>query len=462
MDLTPSHLTCHPLALCEEEKKKLHFQQPTLKHFSAGGQKQTSGFPENSSKFCKIPNKTQTITTNTTARELREHYSVFLHLWFLPSQVSCSGEEQEPPGSQVQQGHPALPVGANPGVEQARLHRAGSSAFPCRGNWCSLQAPHILLPLEHTPALLPCHFYLSSLSPWAAGGKKISPSLSTTGCPGITPHQHLPALSQRLLLLPAQFPQQWWDSSTAQAPRALKSSFSQVLFQLQGRSVHFSIRRAEHLSCHALSAAAFQLLPQKHLGPSTPRWKWFWGMSWSCRERHLQEVLGQSRKDTTTQVPLRHQSYSTSQFHKSISMDLRKLEGIWDHNNGKKQEDKTLSMAVFNAVKLDWSNHWAAPHVASLKASFGFSFFFGENKPRELLQLPLELGNSSAALPALLSSSNTTITAQREGAASATQVQDGNRDISPRNQQRAKLPGEELMAAGEVQLLFRKRAAPLI
>lgn len=26
-----------------------------------------------------------------------EHYSVFLHLWFLPSQQSCSGGEQEPP-----------------------------------------------------------------------------------------------------------------------------------------------------------------------------------------------------------------------------------------------------------------------------------------------------------------------------------------------------------------------------
>lgn len=80
------------------------------------------------------------------------------------------GEEQVPPVIQVQQGQPAFPAGANSEVEQTQglnkptLHRAGSSPFHCREKWCSLQAPHIPLPLENTSALLPCHFYLSNLS----------------------------------------------------------------------------------------------------------------------------------------------------------------------------------------------------------------------------------------------------------------------------------------------------------
>lgn len=95
--------------------------------------------------------------------------------------------------SWVQQGHPAFQwekprAGTRPGLGQ------GHPEMPLQRNLMFPSSPHILLPLEHMSALLPCHFYLSNSSVWAAGGKISSP-LSTRGCTGVTPHQHLSALS---------------------------------------------------------------------------------------------------------------------------------------------------------------------------------------------------------------------------------------------------------------------------
>lgn len=156
------------------EEKKLHFQQPTFKHFSVGGQKINPWIPKELLKV--LQNSKQNPNHHNSMRATGTLFCVFPSLTppcptKLPwGNTWSSEEEQEPPESQVQQEHPALAVGAKPEVEQTQgwnqptLHRAGSSTFHSKRNWCSLQAPHILLPLEHTSALLPCHFYLSNLS----------------------------------------------------------------------------------------------------------------------------------------------------------------------------------------------------------------------------------------------------------------------------------------------------------
>lgn len=98
--------------------------------------------------------------------------------------------------------------------------------------------------------------------------------------------------------------------------------------------------------------------------------------------------------------------------------------------------------------------------MASLKAPFGF--LTEEMHPESSSSCPRCLGATSAAPPALLSSSQQQSQLRGKDQSlphvrpHSSKVQDGNRDISQRNQQRAKLPHEDLMAVGEVQLVFRK------
>lgn len=65
-----------------------------------------------------------------------------------------------------------------------------------------------------------------------------------------------------------------------------------------------------------------------------------------------------------------------------------------------------LAMTVSNTVKLDWSNHFTSPHMASLNAPF--DFFHSGDRPTNLailLQLPSMLGSQiccSSSQPQLI------------------------------------------------------------
>lgn len=261
-----------------------------------------------------------------------------------------TGEEQVPTVIQVQQGHPAFLVGANsgggtkPGAEGAHAAQGRQLNTPLQRKVMLPSSTTHPSPFgEHvcSPAVSFLFKQLVSVGSW---GKKIillwarQDAQDHSPSPSLSPFSHRWVTSAGMGTAAV-----FWEAHTG-----LKPSFFQVVFQLQEQSVPFSTHMAEQFSCHTLSAAVLSLPPQKHLRPSAPWWKWFWGMSLILQWKPCPGVLEQqqSRKDTTIKVPLlltaslKYQSYFTSQFHKGTAVNPWKLQGIWDHKNGKDKKIK--------------------------------------------------------------------------------------------------------------------------